>query len=92
LARDRHLTGFPEFEQFCIAGFPASTQVALKSGASADSATPAGIGNQPHHNANSGDLRLASQAAALCTAGDFRFDFQNGLAAVLVFDHVTSRN
>ncbi len=28
LARDRHLTGFPEFEQFCIAGFPASTQVA----------------------------------------------------------------
>ena len=22
LARDRHLTGFPEFEQFCIAGFP----------------------------------------------------------------------
>ena len=41
LARDRHLTGFPEFEQFYIAGFPASTQVALKSGASADSATPA---------------------------------------------------
>jgi len=27
LARDRHLTGFPEFEQFCIAGFPTSTQV-----------------------------------------------------------------
>ena len=27
LARDRHVTGFPEFEQFCIAGFPASTQV-----------------------------------------------------------------
>ena len=26
LARDRHLTGFPEFEQFCIAGFLASTQ------------------------------------------------------------------
>ena len=22
LARDRHFTGFPEFEQFCIAGFP----------------------------------------------------------------------
>jgi hypothetical protein len=41
LARDRHFTGFPEFEQFCIAGFPASTQVALKSDASADSATPA---------------------------------------------------
>ena len=29
LARDRHLTGFPEFEQFCIAGFPASTQSSL---------------------------------------------------------------
>jgi hypothetical protein len=41
LARDRHVTGFPEFEQFCIAGFPASTQVSLKSDASADSATPA---------------------------------------------------
>jgi hypothetical protein len=27
LARDRHITGFPEFEQFYIAGFPASTQV-----------------------------------------------------------------
>ena len=29
LARDCHLTGFPEFEQFCIASFPASTQVGL---------------------------------------------------------------
>ena len=29
LARDRHFTGFPEFEQFCIAGFPASTQFGL---------------------------------------------------------------
>ena len=29
LARDRHLTGFPEFEQFCIVGFPASTQFGL---------------------------------------------------------------
>ena len=27
LARDRHVTGFPEFEQFCIPDFPASTQV-----------------------------------------------------------------
>ena len=35
LARDRHVTGFPEFGQFCIAGFPASTQVSLKSAASA---------------------------------------------------------
>jgi len=26
LARDRHLTGFPEFGQFCISGFPKSTQ------------------------------------------------------------------
>jgi len=27
------ISGFPEFEQFCIAGFPASTQVFLKSAA-----------------------------------------------------------
>ncbi len=26
LARDRHFTGFPEFEQFCILSFPRSTQ------------------------------------------------------------------
>ena len=36
LARDCHFTGFPEFEQFCIAGFPVSTQVCVKSGASAE--------------------------------------------------------
>ena len=41
LARDCHFKGFPEFEQFCIAGFPAGTQVAFKSGASASFATPA---------------------------------------------------
>src|ERR1039457_3645749 len=42
LARDRHFTGFPDFEQFCTAGFPTGTQVlSLKSDASADSATPA---------------------------------------------------
>lgn len=41
LARDCHFTGSPEFGQFCIAGFPASTQLSVKSGASADSATPA---------------------------------------------------
>jgi hypothetical protein len=27
LARDRHVTGFPEFEQFYAAGFPAGTQL-----------------------------------------------------------------
>jgi len=27
LARDRHFTGFPEFEQFYSAGFPVGTQV-----------------------------------------------------------------
>jgi hypothetical protein len=26
LARDRHFTGFPEFEQFCTEGFPQGTQ------------------------------------------------------------------
>ena len=35
LARDRHLTGFPEFEQFCIPGFPgAHSSHVLKSVAS----------------------------------------------------------
>jgi hypothetical protein len=29
LARDRHLTGFPEFEQFCTSGFPEGTQFGL---------------------------------------------------------------
>src|SRR5208337_1950113 len=43
LARDCHLTGFPEFEQFCIASFPASTQVWSESTASAGSATPASL-------------------------------------------------
>jgi hypothetical protein len=41
LARDCHLTGFPDFEQFCISGFPGSTQTSFKSVASTDSATPA---------------------------------------------------
>ena len=40
LARDCHLKGFPEFEQFCIRGFPRSTQ-SLKSVASTSFATPA---------------------------------------------------
>ena len=35
------ISGFPEFGQFYIAGFPASTQVFLKSAASANFATPA---------------------------------------------------
>lgn len=29
LARDSHLTGFPEFEQFYAAGFPAGTQARI---------------------------------------------------------------
>jgi hypothetical protein len=41
LARDCQLRGFPEFEQFCIAGFPASTQDWSKSVASTDFATSA---------------------------------------------------
>ena len=41
LARDCQLKGFPEFEQFCIAGFPVSTQDWSKSVASTDSATSA---------------------------------------------------
>lgn len=43
LARDCQLKGFPEFEQFCIAGFPASTQEWSKSVASTDFATPASL-------------------------------------------------
>jgi len=42
LARDCHVTGFPDFEQFCIAGFPASTQVLFKSSASAIPPRPHG--------------------------------------------------
>jgi len=41
LARDCHLTGSPEFGQFCIFSFPESTQVWLKSVASTNFATPA---------------------------------------------------
>ena len=41
LARDCQFKGFPEFEQFCIAGFPASTQDLSKSVASTDFATSA---------------------------------------------------
>ena len=41
LARDSHLTGFPEFEQFCTPDFPGGTQSWLKSVASTNSATPA---------------------------------------------------
>ena len=40
LARDRHFKGFPEFEQFCTAGFPVGTQW-FKSVASTSFATPA---------------------------------------------------
>jgi hypothetical protein len=42
LARDCHL-GFPEFGQFYIAGFPASTQVFLKSAAYAIPPRPRGF-------------------------------------------------
>ncbi|MEY2943306.1 MAG: hypothetical protein RLY97_1320 [Pseudomonadota bacterium] len=41
LARDCHLTGFPEFGQFYVSGFPLRTQFTHKSVASTDSATPA---------------------------------------------------
>jgi hypothetical protein len=41
LARDCHFTGFPEFGQFCIAGFPASTQVWTQVRCVCHSATPA---------------------------------------------------
>src|SRR5271165_5923369 len=34
LARDCHVTGFPEFEQFCTSGFPKGTQASFKSVAS----------------------------------------------------------
>jgi hypothetical protein len=38
------VTGFPDFEQFCIAGFPARTQIfGFKSVASTNFATPARV-------------------------------------------------
>ncbi len=59
LARDCHVTGFPEFGQFCIAGFPTSTQNWLKSVASACSATPAWpvATIDAHHTLAKGNLR-----------------------------------
>ena len=57
LARDRHVAGFPEFEQFCIAGFPASTQVfSLKSGAYAISPRPHGFKGSTKHRLNGSDF------------------------------------
>ena len=44
LARDCHLTGFPEFEQFYVAGFPARTHMMFKSVASTISPRPHGAG------------------------------------------------
>ena len=46
LARDCHVKGFPEFEQFCCASFPTRTQESdfPKSAASTCSATPAHCG------------------------------------------------
>ena len=41
LARDCHLKGSPDFEQFYISGFPESTQFSFKSVASTSFATPA---------------------------------------------------
>ena len=41
LARDCHFQGSPEFGQFCIAGFPASTQVLTQVRCVCHSATPA---------------------------------------------------
>jgi hypothetical protein len=35
------IQGFPDFEQFCSAGFPGGHSIFLKSAASADFATPA---------------------------------------------------
>jgi hypothetical protein len=34
LARDCHVKGFPDFEQFCTGGFPVVTQVSFESTAS----------------------------------------------------------
>lgn len=41
------IAGFPEFGQFYIASFPASTQISFKSVASAGSATPAWLLTKP---------------------------------------------
>jgi len=43
LARDCHVKGFPEFGQFCITGFPASTQVLTQVRCVCHSATPASL-------------------------------------------------
>jgi len=55
LARDCHVKGFPEFEQFCIPGFPESTQ-SLKSLASTDSAMPAYVSEDQIVSAFTGEV------------------------------------
>ena len=46
LARDYQEQGFPEFEQFCIAGFPREHPISFKSAASTNFATPARPGGR----------------------------------------------
>ncbi len=53
------ISGFPEFEQFCITGFPASTQVFLKSAASAIPPRPRGRSSAAtYHRAGRGNLHV----------------------------------
>ena len=71
LARDCHLRGFPDFEQFYPVGFPTGTQFPLKSVASTSFATPAnsdfyrlwaGFGQEVFVTPHTGLLDPASRA------------------------------
>ena len=90
LARDCHLRGFPDFEQFCFSGFPKSTQIALKSVASTNFATPAqGIAIALPIPACPAPIGCAGNAGTLASPNcrGFRLQHQPSEAAVRTRQH-----
>ncbi len=73
LARDCHVTGFPEFGQFCIAGFQASTQVSL-------SPLRLPVPPRPH-----GWLRIFVYHKAAARTGQFGFKVSAGFSSLLTW-------
>src|SRR5216684_857333 len=73
LARDCHVTGFPEFGQFCIAGFQASTQVSL-------SPLRLPVPPRPH-----GWLRISVYHKAAARAGQFGFKVSAAFSSLLTW-------
>ncbi len=73
LARDCHVTGFPEFGQFCIASFQASTQVSL-------SPLRLPVPPRPH-----GWLRISVYHKAAARAGQFGFKVSAAFSSLLTW-------